>query len=222
MEDGLWVGQFGIVDGTCQEESPWAGIFPARGHGEEEPADLYMVVEPTLEDSQEHCAQLVAAVGNLFCQSDLSITGSLLQALRNAHDQMRDWNRHSLKEQQLTAGTSCIVIRGREALLAQSRPAVVYTEGSRCSCSGSFPISRRRVCRSGTRKTCCQRFAVYELSTGDRALLVTTSLDESLGEERIDKILTLPANDVLPRLYKDTQGLSRGAALFLDFGRGEA
>ena len=61
MEDGLWVGQFGIIDGTCQEESPWAGIFPARGHGEEEPADLYMVVEPTLQDSQEHCAHLVAA-----------------------------------------------------------------------------------------------------------------------------------------------------------------
>jgi len=124
MDDGLWVGQFGIVDGTCQEESPWAGIFPVRGYGEEEPADLYMVVEPTLQDSQEHCAQLVTAVGNLFCQSTLSITGGLLHALRSAHDQMRDWNRHSIKEQQLTAGTSCVVIRGREIGRASCRERV--------------------------------------------------------------------------------------------------
>ena len=221
MEDGLWVGQFGIVDGTCQEESPWTGIFPSRGHGEEEPADLYMVVEPTLQDSQEHCAQLVAAVGNLFCQSDLSITGGLLQALRNAHDQMRDWNRHSIKEQQLTAGTSCIVVRGREALLAQSSPAVVYTRllGAVQRVVPHIPEASVSL---GDQEDLLPAFHRYELSTGDRALLVTTSLDEAVGEERIDKILALPANDVLPCLYKDTQGLSQGAALFLDFGKGEA
>ena len=144
-----------------------------------------------------------------------------MQALRNAHDQMRDWNRLSIKGQQLTAGISCIVIRGGEALLAQSCPAIVYVRllGAVQRVVPHIPEASVSL---GDQEDLLPAFRRYELSTGDRVLLVTNSLDESVGGERIGKILTLPVNDVLPCLYKDTQGLSQGAALFLEFGEGEA
>ncbi|KKL76147.1 hypothetical protein LCGC14_2047820 [marine sediment metagenome] len=56
----LWVGQFGIVDGEAQEESPWVGVFPESGRGRPdkpglEAVDLFVVVEPALPASEDYC-----------------------------------------------------------------------------------------------------------------------------------------------------------------------
>ncbi|KKK95567.1 hypothetical protein LCGC14_2671480, partial [marine sediment metagenome] len=63
----LWVGQFGIVDGKVQEESPWIGLFPDSGRVQpEEAADLFVVVEPALPGSEDYCRDLSQAIGKQF------------------------------------------------------------------------------------------------------------------------------------------------------------
>ena len=79
MPAEIWVGQFCIVGGEAREEGPWPGLFPPRaGLG----AHLYVLVEPAVAGSDEVCQPLAAAIGRLFRQQRLSLTGGLLAALR--------------------------------------------------------------------------------------------------------------------------------------------
>src|SRR3989304_4592890 len=109
----LWVGQFSIVDGEAREESPWVGVFPESGRVEpEESSDLFVVVEPALEGSEEHCRDLADVIGKQFRERRLSLTGGILRALKAAHESLRDWNRRSLKQHRVAAGVSCLALRG--------------------------------------------------------------------------------------------------------------
>src|SRR3990172_3481671 len=125
----FWVGQFGVVDGKAQEESPWVGLFPDTGRAHtEETVDLFVVVEPALPGSEDYCRDLSQAIGKQFRERRLSLTGGILRALKAAHENLRDWNRRSLKQHQVAAGASCLALRGgaagtREAYLGQVGPA---------------------------------------------------------------------------------------------------
>src|SRR4030042_1802990 len=115
MPAEIWVGQFSIVAGETREEGPWTALFPPRpGRG----VHLYVLVEPTSASGGEVCQPLAAAIGRLFQQQRLSLTGGLLAALRGAHQQLRDWNQRSLREHRVGAGATCLALRGSEAHLA--------------------------------------------------------------------------------------------------------
>jgi hypothetical protein len=88
--------------------------------------DLYVLVQPALPGSEEFCGQLVAVVGHLFERQDLSLTGALTKAISAAHENLREWNRRSLREHQVAAGLSCLVVRGTLAYLAQAGPSLAY------------------------------------------------------------------------------------------------
>src|SRR3990172_4150872 len=120
----LWVGQFGIVDGEAREESPWIGVFPDTGRAEpEDSSDLFVVVEPALEGSEDYCRDLADVIGKQFRERRLSLTGGILRSLKAAHESLRDWNRRSLKQHRVAAGVSCLALRGGEAYLGQVAPA---------------------------------------------------------------------------------------------------
>src|SRR3972149_4826718 len=71
----LWVGQFSIVDGEAREESPWIGVFPESARVEpEESSDLFVIVEPALEGSEEYCRDLSQVIGKQFRERRLSLT----------------------------------------------------------------------------------------------------------------------------------------------------
>ena len=130
----LWVGQFSIVDGEAREESPWIGVFPESARVEpEESSDLFVIVEPALEGSEEYCRDLSQVIGKQFRERRLSLTGGILRALKGAHESLRDWNRRSLKQHRVAAGVSCLALRGGapgcNAYLGQVAPAAVADDG---------------------------------------------------------------------------------------------
>ena len=210
----LWVSHFNIVGGEVQQEGPWLAAFPDRSHGDTKPSDLYLVVEPALPGSEELCAQLVAAIGKLFHQRKLSLTGGLLWALRAAHEQMRDWNRKSLKEHRVAAGTSCLALCGSEAYLAQVGPTIAYLrlqDGLR-RIQPHIPNAQEPL---GLYAEFWPAFSRYELSAGDRVLLATSNLAAAVGDQEVKAALALRAEECLAPLYQQARHLSDCGALLL-------
>lgn len=217
----LWVGQFGIVAGQVQQESPWVGIYPDHRHSEDEPSDLYLVVEPALPGSEDYCAELAAAIATVFHRRKLSLTGGLLRALRAAHEDLREWNRRSLREHRVAAGLSCLALRGSEAYLAQVAPACALLRQAGCAhrLEPTLPDAAEPL---GLHQEFWPHFRRLELSRGDRLLLLSPALARSMAEEKLLGALALPAQEVLPALYRRARGMESGGALLLALTEGEA
>ena len=124
---GIWVGRYAIADGQVQEHGPW---LAERGRADGSAASrLLVLTEPVDQRSGEFCHEVASAVAELFARETLSITGGLLRALEQAHGNLAEWNRRSLREHQVTMGVTCVVIREQEATIAQVGPGSVYVWG---------------------------------------------------------------------------------------------
>ena len=194
-----WVGRFAITDGQPQEEGPYLRSFP-RQRPDEGEDELYVLVEPASSGSEEHCVQLVDAIGRAYQQDTLSVTGAVLRALRAAHKQLRDWNERSLPEHRVAAGVSCLAVQGRTAFLAQIGPSVAYHVGD-----GRF---QRIVPEEsadeplGQTEAAQPTFSRYQLSPGDLLLLAPSRIDELLDEETLRSILLRGADAALKELFR--------------------
>jgi hypothetical protein len=210
----VWVGQFCIVGGEAREQGPWLGVFPARGGAL--PADLYVLVEPSLPGSEDFCQPLVAVTGRLFRQQRLSITGALLASLRAAHNHLRDWNDRSLREHRVGAGATCLALRGAEAYLAQAGPALAYCrhQGQLQSLS---PQEATAVEPIGIAEEFYPTFSRCQVAAGDALLLTTTSLASIADDQVMSGLLALQAQDILPELYSLVRHLPDFAALLIAF-----
>lgn len=197
----LWVSQLGIVDGEAREESPSVGVYPEPSRSEQQPVDLYLIVEPALPDSEQYCAELRAAIGSVFHERRSSLTGGLLRALQAAHEDLQEWNRKSLKEHRVAAGVSCLAVRGAEAYLAQVAPACVL-ELRRGALNRRLPRLPGAGEPLGMHEEFWPDFSRYDLSNGDRLLLVTTGLADAIPDEEWAEILRLPPPEVLPAVYR--------------------
>ena len=201
----LWLGQFGIADGKAQEETPWVGVFPDETRGPEA-SDLLMIVQPATAGSAEFCAELKEAVGSVFHKSKVSLTGGLLRALREAHENLREWNRRSLREHWVAAGISCAAVRGNEVYLAQVAPAgATFYRGHETQ-----PI-RPQLADAleplGMFDEFLPEFSLFEMEEGDRLLLMTPGLAQSLPGDGLGASLALPADGVLPAVYRQASAL---------------
>ena len=219
----LWVGQFGIVDGEAREESPWVGVFAEDGRadaqtrahaGTEGKADLFVVVEPALPGSEDYCRDLSRAIGEQFRQHRLSLTGGILRALKAAHDNLRDWNRRSLKQHRVAAGASCLAVRGGEAYLGQVGPAaaVVLRHGELTRLIPTLPDSLEPL---GLHEEFWPDFSRHELRDGDRLLLLSRNLAEALSDDELRAALTPPPEETLPILYGKAKTLPNCAAVLV-------
>jgi hypothetical protein len=208
----LWVGQFGITGGQVREGTPWIGVYPEDARGEES-SDLYMLVTPATEGSDEFCAELKEAVGRMFHKSKASLTGGLLRALQAAHEQLREWNRRSMRDHRVAAGISCLGIRGHEAYLAQVAPAAALfsRNGDAAFHRPLLPDAAEPL---GLYDEFWPEFARFELARGDRLLLLSPALADALPED-IASSLALPPEEVLPSLYRHARGVQDCAALLI-------
>jgi len=217
----LWIGQFGIADGEAQEHTPWVGAFPDASHNDEL-SDLYLIVEPALPGSEEFCEELKQAVGELFHEEKLSLTGGILRALRSAHENLREWNRKSIKEHRVAAGVSALAIRPspredvetHEAYLAQVAPAaaVLVHEGTVLRLQPRLPDSLEPL---GLYDEFRPDFTRLELASGDRLLLLSPALASLLHDEAVQEHLSLPGEDALPAVYRRARSLSNCGALLV-------
>ncbi|MDO8615202.1 MAG: hypothetical protein Q7T33_05635 [Dehalococcoidia bacterium] len=209
----LWVGQFGIADGEAREETPWVGAFPDPGRTEE-PSDLYLIVEPALPGSEEFCAEMKEAIGAVFHKNRVSLTGGILGALRSAHENLRDWNRRSMKDSRVAAGVSCVAVQGRAGYLAQVGPAaaVIYRDGALELRRPALPDALEPL---GLFEEFWPDFSRLELAAGFRLLLLTPALLETVPAAELAAALALPPEDALPAVYKRARALPNCAALLL-------
>jgi serine/threonine protein phosphatase PrpC len=211
----LWVGQFGIVDGQAREENPWVGVFADDGRGDGEgKADLFVVVEPALPGSEDYCRDLSQAIGEQFRGRKLSLTGGMLHALKGAHENLRDWNRRSLKQHRVAAGVSCLAVRGDEAYLAQVGPAraAVFKGGALTRLAAALPDAVEPI---GLHDEFWPDFRRFEIGEGDRLLLLSGSLDGALSDDDLLATLTSPPEETLPLLYRKARALPNCAALLV-------
>ena len=198
-----WVGRFAIVKGEAQEESSLLRSYP-RQRPDEEEDELYVLVEPSAEASDEYTGQIVDAIGRMYRQDALSITGAVLRALKSAHQQLRDWNERSLPEHRISAGVSCLAVREHSAYLAQVGPSVAYHVGS-----GRF----QRIAPEGPALEPLGQtdstepvFSRYELAPGDLLLIASPKIEELLDESQLRSILLRGGDDALVEPFKIASG----------------
>jgi hypothetical protein len=201
----LWVSQFGIAGGEAREETPWIGLYPDRDR-EADSSDLYLIVEPATPGSAEFCEELKEAIGEVYHRSKASLTGGLLRALQGAHENLREWNRRSMRNNRIGAGVSCVAIRDNETYLAQVAPAsaAYYQAGELLELQPTLPDAVEPL---GLYEEFWPEFARFELEAGDRLLLLTPPLTRALPPEEPAASLALPPDDVLPALYRSARSL---------------
>ncbi len=195
----VWVGRFAVVEGQPQEEGPLLRSFP-RQRPDEEEDELYVLVEPATPNSRQYCGQLVEAVGRMYQEDTLSITGAALRALRAAHRQLYDWNQRTLREQHVGAGIGCLAVRDRTAYLSLAGPSVAYYVGD-----GRF----HRIAPEGQSAEplgLAERseptFDRYQLSPGDLLVIASPRLDELLNQEALRSILLRGGDEALVELFR--------------------
>jgi hypothetical protein len=195
----VWVGRFAIVEGQPQEEGPLLRSFP-RQRPDEEEDELYVLVEPATPSSRQYCGQLVEAVGRMYQQDTLSLTGAALRALRAANRQLYEWNQRTLQEQRIGAGISCLAVRDRTAYLSLAGPSVAYYVGD-----GRF----HRIAPEGQAaeplglsESAEPTFHRYQLSPGDLLVIASPRLDELVDQEALRSILLRGGDDALVELFR--------------------
>jgi outer membrane biosynthesis protein TonB len=208
----VWVGRFAIVEGQAQEEGPLLRSFP-RQRPDEDEDELYVLVEPATPGSRQYCGQLVDAVGRMYQQDTLSITGAALRALRAAHRQLYDWNQRTLREQHVGAGLSSLAVRDRTAYLSLAGPSLAYHVGD-----GRF----RRIAPEGpaaeplgVTEWAEPTFDRYQLSPGDLLLIASPRIDELISQDDLRAILLKGGDEALVELFRAVRDQQEFALVLL-------
>lgn len=212
----IWVGQFGVAGGQAREDTPWIGIYQDDDTAEDK-SDLYVLVEPALPGSEEFCDEMKESIGDIFHDTKASLTGGILRALRSAHENLRDWNKRSLKEHRVAAGVTCLALHGQDAFLAQVGPsrAVYAREGRIEVLAPSVPESVEAL---GIEEDFYPDFRQFGLIPGDRLLLISPGFSDTLSERDLASVLSLDGEEALPELYRRSRGLENCAALLITSG----
>jgi len=201
----VWVGRYAMVSGQVREHGPW--LVDRVRRSEDQELRVVVMAEPTDARSAEFCHEVAEAVAVLFARESLSITGGLLRALRQAHANLAEWNRRSLREHRVAVGVTCAVVRdGQEVLLAQVGPGVAYVrrgdEIKRWHTSelpAAIPL--------GSSEPIEPLFTSLTLRDG-QVLLLTENADAALGRHTVENALRAGPEQTLSRLFPHTRTLT--------------
>lgn len=201
----VWVGRYAMVSGQVREHGPW--LVDRVRRTEDQELRVVVMAEPTDQRSAEFCHEVAEAVAVLFARETLSITGGLLRALRQAHANLAEWNRRSLREHRVAVGVTCAVVRdGREVVLAQVGPGVAYVrqggEVTRYHTEGlpaAVPL--------GSSEPIEPLFTSLRLLDG-QVLLLTENAEAALGRHTIDRALNAGPERTLAELFPHTRTLT--------------
>ena len=200
---GIWVGRYAIVAGEVREHGPW--LVERQRLRDDEAVRLLVLAEPVDERSAEFCHEVADAVAELFGRESLSVTGGLLRALQQAHANLAEWNRRSLREHRVAVGLTCVAIRHGEATVAQVGPGVVYVAGpsgaERLSTDGEpaeFPV--------GGPEPVAPQFYSQPLAEHS-LLLVSSDVERALSPAAIGRTLAAGPERALAELFVHTRAL---------------
>lgn len=200
MAAKTWVGRFCVANGRAEEEGPWLRSL-IRQRQDDEPDELYVLVEPATPASAEFTSQLVDVIAQLYRRDALSLTGALSRSLRAAHEHLVEWNSKSLPEHRIAAGATCIALSGSDAYIAQLGPSLAYAR----SHAGSFrriePPETDFEHALGTTDEFAAHLTRLSLEPGDLLVVASSKLDGIAPAEHVERIMSRDADDVLPEFY---------------------
>ncbi len=206
-----WVGRYAIVGGQVQEHGPW--LVDRQRQREEDVLRLLVLTEPSDARSADFCKEVAEAVAALFARESLSITGGLLRALRQAHGNLSEWNRRSLREHRVSIGVTCVAIRDGEATIAQVGPGIAYLAG---------PDRIERLSTEGTpaAQSLGGDAAIEPMFTatplaGYEILLLSSAAEPAIGRDAIEESLVVGPERALAELFRRTRGVADMAAVLV-------
>ncbi len=207
----VWVGRYAMVSGQVREHGPW--LVDRVRRREDESLRLLVLAEPTDARSAEFCHEVAEAVAALFARESLSITGGLLRALRQAHANLAEWNRRSLREHRVAVGVTCVVVRDQEVLVAQSGPGSAYLrQGGRVTrlttegLPAETPLGRDQPIEP--------LFTSASLVDG-QVLLLSANAEQALGPRTIEAALNEGPEHALARIFPHTRTLTDMTAVLV-------
>ena len=206
-----WVGRYSMVDGQVREHGPW--LVDRQRERDEETIRLLVLAEPVDDRSAEFCSEVAEAVAALFARESLSITGGLLRALQQAHTNLAEWNRRSLREHHVAVGVTCVVIRDGEATIAQVGPSVAYVPGA----NGVTRLSTEGLPAAaplGGRDEIEPRFTATDIS-GREVLLLTSTVERIIGLRQIEESLGAGPKGALTELFRRTRRVTDMTAVLV-------
>jgi hypothetical protein len=200
MVSKTWVGRFCVAEGRVDEEGPWLTSL-IRQRQDDEPDELYVLVEPATPGSAEYTAQLGEVIAQFYRRDALSLTGALTRSLRAAHEHLLDWNRKSLPEHRIGAGSSCLALSGADVYLAQVGPSVAYLRRA------GGPVQRFEAEKPdfehslGMSDEFVPHLRRIPLDPGDLLVIASSSLDGVVPPSHVERILARDPDDVMPEFY---------------------
>jgi hypothetical protein len=208
----VWVGRYAMVAGQVREHGPW--LVDRVRRREDEELRVVVVAEPVDARSAEFCHEVAEAVAALFARESLSITGGLLRALRQAHANLAEWNRRSLREHHVAVGVTCAVVRDNdEVVVAQVGPGVAYSHRSggieRLSTAGlpaAVPL--------GSREPIEPMFTSFSLMDG-QLLLLSENAERAIGRHTVEAALRAGPEHTLAQIFPHTNKLTDMTAVLL-------
>lgn len=207
----VWVGRYSMVSGQVREHGPW--LVDRVRRREEESLRVLVLAEPTDARSTEFCHEVAEAVAALFARESLSITGGLLRALRQAHANLAEWNRRSLREHRVAVGVTCVVVRDQEVLVAQAGPGSVYLrQGDRVTRLATEELPA--AIPLGGDQPIDPLFTSASLLDG-QVLMLSANAEQALGPRTIEASLNAGPEHALARIFPHTRSLTDMTAVLV-------
>ena len=212
MTEPLQVGQFAIVDHEPVDRGPNAGIFEGKGPIDER-AELFVLAEGTTPASEAFAGHVVTAIGTAWGGFDMSLSGCLTAAFREAERNIWDWNQKSIAQHQVSIGLTCFAHRGNQAIVAQAGPGIAFHlhEGE----LRAYFARGEKARAIGSGAPPAPHLTRVDMQPGDRMLLLSTSAVEELNQDIIAGILALPGQQALQDFYQRLRGQRHVTALLI-------
>ncbi len=198
-----WVARFVVDHGRVTEEGSRLRTFQRRRLDEPD-VDLHVIAEPTGVKGEELGAQALDAIGRLFQQDRLSLTGGLQRAIAGTHQTLQEWNRRSLPRDHVSIGITAALVNGDLVYLAQAGPGLVYVRRSGILVRHDSGDEAAVPLGEGSLVPSLRRF---ELEPGDLIVAASSSLQTILDDDTLESILSRPTEEALPELYLLTRDL---------------
>ncbi len=189
------VGQLRLVDGARVENPTNLGIaerrsiLPISGRGK---GRLYVLVELTggAFGREEMAQDLVAAIVEEYFHTSGTVTYGLRQAVLMANAYLRRSNEQITSEHRL-GGVACVVMRGREAFIAQAGWPVVYlVHGEQAQAFPDMTLEDPDASVLGQNQTIEVRLFRTPVQADDTVLMLDGPLARNLDVTRITQIVS--------------------------------
>jgi hypothetical protein len=217
MALNTWVARFVVDHGRVTEEGNRLRRFQRRRLDEPD-VDLHVLAEPSGTKGDDLGSQTLDAIGRLFLQDRLSLTGGLVRSLKETHQTLVDWNRRSVPRDQVGIGVTAALVSENVAYIAQAGPSLVYLRRGGVLRRLDPAPSAWTPLGEGNLEPSVRRI---ELKLGDLILAASASLENLVEPRTLEALLSRPIDDVLPELYLFSRDLPNFALFTISAIEGE-